>query len=528
MTDSPAYRLPLDPLEQPILDKLLNIRDHLSILKQDRSSYVQSQDVMKFYDQVIQQVQALNKLREKKRDEQNRVDTVLDDCFQLISLFFLTIGRNSEAPAVYSAISTVKRLLDHLREAGFYSQKDLESIGHHIEKWRESVERGKESHSEDLLTLLNARINVCNDLLAELKDRLSRLDPAMMERYEKLVSIVRSLSACNTRSRVSEMMWRYEEADANTVQFPTKEVNEFEQQIKQMQVEMQTDTYQHEGMGAEQAYAEKLSKLTLTEGEVQDGRTIILALLVRCTLWIEIIREKYDYVSALLSTSPADAPHRQGKIDERFQDTYDKLLKIKNTLEQMNLTQAWSLRETDLYSYQRQLDRVDEARVNGNFLDAEGRPADLHAQRTLLYLLRKSYAFIYQYIISSEPVSEALLPIYNQLLTLKRCLKEVKRSGGVDSPRELYPYSMKLNSIDNMKKDGKFMVRSRSHSHCCTSVSDILSQVGNDIPEGQASVTALLNECFELAYELRSEADERNEENGDEDIEVTNGDGTKV
>ena len=189
---------------------------------------------------------------------------------------------------------------------------------------------------------------------------------------------------------------------------------------------------------------------------------------------------------------------RQGKIDDRFQETYDKLLKIKTQLEQMNLTQAWSLRETDLYSFQRQLDRVDESRVNGNFLDADGRPADLHAQRTLLYLLRKSYAFIYQYIISSEPVSEALLPIYNQLLTLKRCLHEVKRSGGVDSPRELYPYSMKLNSIDNMKKDGKFMV-------------------GNDVPEGQASVAALLSECFEIAYELRSEADEKNErdENGD-------------
>ena len=191
---------------------------------------------------------------------------------------------------------------------------------------------------------------------------------------------------------------------------------------------------------------------------------------------------------------------RQGKIDERFQDKYDKLLKIRNTLEQMNLTQAWSLRETDLYSYQRQLDRVDEARVSGNFIDDYGRPADLHAQRTLLYLLRKSSAYIYQYIVSSEPVSEALLPIYNQLLTLRRCLKEVKNAGGVDSARELYPYSMKLNSIDNMKKDGKFMV-------------------GNDIPEGQASVTALLNECFELAYELRSEADERAEQNGESEPE---------
>lgn len=159
----------------------------------------------------------------------------------------------------------------------------------------------------------------------------------------------------------------------------------------------------------------------------------------------------------------------------------------------MNLTQAWSLRETDLYDFQRTLDRVDESRVGGNFVDGESKPADLHAQRTLLYLLRKSYAFIYQYIISSEPVSEALMPIYNQLLTLKRCLIEVKKSGGVDSPRELYPYSMKLNSIDNMKKDGKFMV-------------------GNDIPEGQSSVSALLAECFDLAYELRNDADDRDEE----------------
>ena len=48
-------------------------------------------------------------------------------------------------------------------------------------------------------------------------------------------------------------------------------------------------------------------------------------------------------------------------------------------------------------------------------------------------------------MVSSEPVSEALLPVYNQLQTLKRCLIEVKNSGGVNSPRELYPYSMKVS-----------------------------------------------------------------------------------
>jgi hypothetical protein len=55
---------------------------------------------------------------------------------------------------------------------------------------------------------------------------------------------------------------------------------------------MHAEADHHQGKTAEQAYAEKLSKLSLTEGGVQDGRTVVLALLARCTLWIEIIREK--------------------------------------------------------------------------------------------------------------------------------------------------------------------------------------------------------------------------------------------
>jgi hypothetical protein len=202
MTDSPLYRFPLDPQEQPILERILNLRDSLSLLKQDRSTYVKSQDVLMLYNSLIEQVEALNRLRIDKPDEQNRLDSALDDCFQLISLFFLTIGRNHEAPAVYSAVSTVKRLLDHLQEAGFYSPKDLEGIAQHIEEWETSIDRSREKHSPALITLLEARIHICQATLKELRGNLSRLDPHMLDTYQKLVSILRSLSACNTRSRV--------------------------------------------------------------------------------------------------------------------------------------------------------------------------------------------------------------------------------------------------------------------------------------------------------------------------------------
>jgi hypothetical protein len=54
---------------------------------------------------------------------------------------------------------------------------------------------------------------------------------------------------------------------------------------------------------------------------------------------------------------------------------------IRNRLEKLSLTQAWSLRETDLYDFQRQLDKIDESRIDGNFVDAEGNFAELYVQR---------------------------------------------------------------------------------------------------------------------------------------------------
>lgn len=74
MVDSPAIHALIDPEEQPILESILRIRDNLQLLKEDKSTYVKSQDVLALYDQVIEQVNLLNVIREKhgKPLEQNR------------------------------------------------------------------------------------------------------------------------------------------------------------------------------------------------------------------------------------------------------------------------------------------------------------------------------------------------------------------------------------------------------------------------------------------------------------------------
>lgn len=440
MADTPNLPLPLDSREQPILDSLMRIRDELTLLKQDRTTYVKSSDVITLYERVVDQVKLLNEIRIDKPQENNQVDRVLDGCFQLLSLFFMTIGRNNEAPAAYALTSTIKRLLDHLTEVDLYSEKDLTHCSHTLAKLREIVKTADSHYSPKLVTLLSNRIELCQASLTNLQNRLDRLGGALPTIHEKLISILRSISLANTKAK-----------------FSSTEVQKLQAQVQEI------DAQRVDG------------KFVSASGEVPAGNEEVCELLNKCLMWSDIVLK------------------RKGEMPEAFNPTYQILIGIRNKLEKLSLTQAWSLRETDLYDYQRQLDKIDESRINGNFHDSEGNPADLYVQRTLLYLVRRSYAYIYYLMISSEPVSEALAPVYNQLQTLRRCLIEVKNSGGVSSPRELYPYSMKLNSIDNMRVDGKFMV-------------------GNDIPEGQGSVNDLLAECFELSYELRVAAETETEE----------------
>lgn len=127
-------------------------------------------------------------------------------------------------------------------------------------------------------------------------------------------------------------------------------------------------------------------KFLAEDSSAPTGQAIVVELLDRCFLWSGIVLARCASPRGSKQTCIADLLVRKGKIDERFKSTYDKLCEIRNQLERLSLTQAWSLRETDLYNYQRQLDRVDESRINGNFEDSTGYKADLHAQRVGLRL----------------------------------------------------------------------------------------------------------------------------------------------
>lgn len=499
--------------EESILNYLLGVRNLLGQLKQNRRQYLNSKEVQNIYQQVLTKVRELDQIRKSNHDTpsnsattlihstelHNRVDSVLDDVFQLLSLCFLTVGLKNSAPATYASLSTVQRLLEHLNESNVFTQHDLRPIrerlleiskivenssyknevsGDNLEDIDEKLpeadrkfyeERNKNKIEEDLL--LRAKLQHCLDEYHSTESKVEEIDPHLTTIMEKLFEIRRgllSLAASSKRSNPSL------EKSPLSQEHVHEQVEKLESQLTELE-----------------SHRDENGKFkSLETDKVEDkGQNVLNGLLDDC----------HDLIS--------DLSHQKNggiELDAKLQPIYEQLIDIKTSLENLLVTRRWTLRETDLFTFQKQLSEIDSLRVHGKFPTDSGTSK---GQSILLYLLRRCFAIIYKLLESSEPVSESLQPIHNQLSTVRRCLLELKRMGGVNNDRELYPYQMKLASLDDLRTDGKFY-----------------DSDGN-IPEGQGTLNALLAECFDIVHELKIEAQERAETESAQQSEAEQDDG---
>lgn len=428
--------------EKSILSQLGKISDELSTLKRDRSSYLKSSDVKALYAELNRVAPQILKLPTRSK----AVGDKLDDVFQLMSLAFLTVGLKNSAPACYASLITVKRLLDHLG-ANFgdgqhaatvtFTESDVSAVESRLKEIEGIIQFAKESQeSPVIIELLEKKLDICKGGLQQVRTNIGKIDPQLQPVLDKLVYIRREILSIGSSS---------------TVFSPT-------------------------------SFSKILDELRSIESKRVDGRFVDpvsqqpLAEQQRVN---SLIDECHDLIDDFSAT-------KDDKLDPSVRPIYKELVELKNSLEGLLITHRWTLRETDLFAYQKKLQNFD------NILKEKAKESDgeVHGHSILLYLLRRCYAIIYKLLESSEAISEALQPIHNQLTTARRCLLEVKKMGGLSNARELYPYQMKLASIDNLRVDGKFMV-------------------GDTIPEGQGLLNALLNECFDIIYELKVELDER-------------------
>ncbi|KIK61634.1 hypothetical protein GYMLUDRAFT_84776 [Collybiopsis luxurians FD-317 M1] len=441
---------PVPQEELPILEALVNIRNRLTALKKNRGDFIKASDVNALYQAVIKQVTKLNDVRDDTTSQNNRLDTTLADVFSLLSLFYLTIGKTRDAPATYSQIASMRQILNHMNESAVYNEADLVPFRKRISDLRQNLQRhaSENKHPEAILKLLERQLSKCDSIVRNLEESLSVISEELLPIYEKLVTIRRKLVALAAKGGSQKT------------------------ELKPLQDELRKiDSKRVDG------------KFLGPSGIVPPSQAVCSSLLEECFDISQEIKANEDSKHVATSLKPI----------------YDRLSEIRAELEGLVLTHRWTLRETDLWNYSLSLQEIDKMRVDGKFLDSEGNRPE--GQYVLLYLLRRCYGLIYRLLSSSEPVSEELTPIANKLSTVKKCLNEVLKYGGLFSPRDLYPYQLALHQIESRRQDGKF--------------------VGADgsIPEGQGTIMAHLNECHELIEMLKEAMDEGefDEEEDEED-----------
>ncbi|KAN0137097.1 Protein of unknown function (DUF2408) domain containing protein [Lactarius tabidus] len=397
---------PVSQEELPILEAVIGIRNRLTALKKDRGDFIKPSDVNSLYQAVIKQVTRLNDVRDDASVYNNRLDTLLADVFNLLSLFFLTIGKTKEAPATYSQLASMRQILDHMDESSVYNESDLAPFRRRLNDLHSIIKSDSESgkHSDAMTRLLERQLSECGIVLNRLQENLSVLSSELLPLHERLVTIRRKLAALAAKGGS-----------------PKAELKPLQEELRKI------DSKRVDG------------KFLGPGGNIPASQAICTSLLEECFDVVQEIR----------------AQEESKNVAPPLKPIHDRLTELRAELEGLALTHRWTLRETDLWNYSLSLQEVDKMRIDGKFVDSEGnQPA---GQYVLLYLLRRCYGVIYRLLSSSEPVSEELMPIANKLSTVKKCLNEVLKYGGPFNPRDLYPYQLALYQIDSLRKDGKFI-----------------------------------------------------------------------
>ncbi|KAG5421128.1 hypothetical protein I9W82_000218 [Candida metapsilosis] len=504
--------------ERSLYEKFMGLYKSLLEIKNNRNKYIDSKQVYSLYDTFLD---AINELKLTRKDEElkgmkldlpNSNDSIIDDIFQLLSLCFVTCGLIKFAPATYSSLSTVMKLLTHLKECKVYTMADLEPVGQRLSEISEIILSSQDKYAADdeeeaeaaaaegisvgaastklsqnhqmEENLLRNKLMKCEDLFKELVDNFENIPHDLEPIYHQLIDLRHKLLNVVTDS--SEGNGGEGEGEEETVSDEAKRTQvknkllEYRNELKQ--IEKLRDESDGKFHSVEVNDEKKLDSIqAVLNGLIDDCNNLISDLLI------------HDETYALEQLEIDD---ENSELKKQYDQVYKNLQDMKSTLENILLTRRWTLRETDLYNYQKTLKGIDDARIKIFSETPKGKYKKY--QTLILYLMRKCYSIVYKLLESSEPVSESLAPIHNQLQTVKRCLLELKRVDGLNNLRELYPFQFKLGSIDNLRKDGKFIIH-------------------QTVPEGQGAVCALLSECFDILQEMKIDLEEKEME--DEDYE---------
>ncbi len=475
-----------------IYNKFSRIRDDLkSIL--NTTHYIRENDILHCYMETKLVVKDLNDYKNQKNSEsQSNLNQellkyspralILDDIFHLLSLSFMAVGMNNQAAAQYSTLVIITRLLDHIKESKSYNtetitpiKSKLAEIKSIIDNYTSRVADGDdEDDDHDVFLLVLSKYKLCMESLTSIESSISKIDDTLLPFLESLLNLrKRIFTLLSTHGHdpklPADLAASNDDMEVLLHHMNTMYLAKYDNQNPlQTSEEIETETASIKT--TLKHLKKEISFETDNNGELQGG---------------ELIYSFIDECQSLL----ADFCANKETIDDTLKPLYDELVTMKYFLDTLMLTHRWTLRETDLFVYQKKLKAFEDLRVDGVFwgdqISRDVNPPQ--GQSVLLYLIRRCYSLICKLLESSEPVSEALMPVYNQLMTVRRILTDLKRSESLTTSKDLYPYQFNLMQLDNRRVDGKFLDDDGS------------------IPIGQATVNAILAECFDICQDLKVE-----------------------
>ncbi|KAH6916018.1 hypothetical protein BKA70DRAFT_1501556 [Coprinopsis sp. MPI-PUGE-AT-0042] len=165
--------------------------------------------------------------------------------------------------------------------------------------------------------------------------------------------------------------------------------------------------------------------------------------------------------------------------------TYSQIASMRQILDHMSESGVYN--ESDLAPFQRRLAGLHQIVHQ----DAEQGKHPKALTTLLERQLNECDALVKQLLESLSVISPELIPVHEKLVTLRRQLVALAAREG-SHKAELKPIQEELRKIDSTRVDGKFL------------------GPGGVMPSSQAVCTSLLEECFDIAQEIKANEDSKN------------------
>lgn len=165
--------------------------------------------------------------------------------------------------------------------------------------------------------------------------------------------------------------------------------------------------------------------------------------------------------------------------------TYSQIASMRQILDHMSESGVYN--ESDLVPFQRRLAGLHQIVHQDAELGKHPKALTTLLERQL----NECDALVQQLLESLSVISPELIPVHEKLVTLRRQLVALAAKEG-SHKAELKPIQEELRKIDSTRVDGKFL------------------GPGGVMPASQAVCTSLLEECFDIAQEIKANEDSKN------------------